>query len=95
MEFLGGADIKKTLRNIFNHLFSSVLLAQFSWRGTAEKARFQELQNIKQCITTAVLKRFSDATLLDYDNFCKDFLRFAKYRKKVSSGIFGVLKENF
>lgn len=86
MEFLGGADLKKTLRNMFNHLFSSALLAQFSWRGTAEKARFQELQNIKQCISTAVLKRFNNATLLDYDNFCKDFLRFAKYRKVRAGG---------
>lgn len=66
---------------MFNHLFPSALLAQFSWRGTAEKASFKELQNIRQCISTAVLKRFSNATLLDYDNFCKDFLRFAKYRK--------------
>lgn len=81
LTMLGGNDIKKCFRAIFNHLFTSKLLEQYSWRGTTEKARFQDLANIKICITKGVKANLPAVTLKDYDNFCKEFLRFAKYRK--------------
>lgn len=81
LTMLGGNDIKKCFRAIFNHLFTSKLLSQYSWRGTADKGRFQDLVNIKICITKAIKVNQPAVTLKDYDNFCKDFLRFAKYRK--------------
>lgn len=81
MASLGGKTIPDGFRKIMKYLFSNIILAQFSWRGTAEKKPFQPLDGIRKLVFDAVKSTHPTATVADYDTFVKNYVRYAKFRK--------------
>lgn len=81
MAALGGKTIPDGFRKVMKYLFSNHILAQFSWRGTAAKKAFQPLDGIRKLIFDAVRLNHPSATVADYDNFVKNYVRYAKFRK--------------
>lgn len=81
MAALGGKDVKETFRKMFQYIFPNHILAMFSWKGTADKQPFCKLDNIKRTLYEAAKINHKDLTCVEYDNFAKNYVRHAKFRK--------------
>lgn len=81
LQTLGGDSIKECLKTIFKYMFTNELLAKFCWRGSSTKARFQDLENVKKLICSVVQLHHEKVSFKDFDKFCKNYLKFAPYRK--------------
>lgn len=81
MAVLGGATIENQFKKIFGYLFPNQFLREFSWRGTINKKAFCDLKTIRSMVLAAVMLNFPAATYADYDKFCKNYIRFSKWRK--------------
>lgn len=70
------------------YLISDRALEHYTWRGTAEKKSFKQLQSLNDLIFRSVREQFQHCKRVDFSSYMVQWLKHARTRQRTVSYIY-------